>query len=94
MKRNLLSAVALAVALPFAAFAQAPASSTGSAESTTAAPAAKSESKSTESKTTTQADGSVKTEKKSTEKKAKKTAPRHKAAKRSAAQVSPAPAAN
>jgi len=61
MKRT-LSAVVLAAALPFAAFAQAPATS-GSDTSTTAAPATKSESK-TESKSTTQADGSMKTEKK------------------------------
>ena len=90
MKR-ILSAVVLAVALPFAAFAQAPATS-GSDIKTTAAPATKSESK-TESKSTTQADGSMKTEKKHSEKKAKKSAPRHKAAKRSGEQVSPAPAA-
>ena len=63
--RRILSAVVLAAALPFAAFAQAPATS-GSATSTTAAPATKSESK-TESKSTTQADGSMKTEKKHTE---------------------------
>jgi hypothetical protein len=87
MKR-ILSAAVLAVALPFAAFAQAP-STTGS-DTSTAAPA-KSESK-TESKTSTQADGTVKTEKKHTEKKAKKTSPRHKAAKRSG-EATQAPAA-
>ena len=89
--RRILSAVVLAAALPFAAFAQAPATG-GSDTSSKAAPATKSESK-TESKSTTQADGSMKTEKKHTEKKAKKTAPRHKAAKRSGEQASPAPAA-
>ena len=83
--RRILSAVVLAAALPFAAFAQAPAA--GGSDTSTAAPATKSESK-TESKSTTQADGSMKTEKK-----AKKTAPRHKAAKRSGEQASPAPAA-
>jgi len=87
MKR-ILSAAVLAVALPFAAFAQAP-STTGS-DTSTAAPATKSESK-TESKTSTQADGTVKTEKHS-EKKAKKTSPRHKAAKRSG-EATQAPAA-
>jgi hypothetical protein len=89
MKR-ILSAAVLAVALPFTAFAQAPA--TSGSDTSTAAPATKSESK-TESKTSTQADGSVKTEKKHSEKKAKKTAPRHKAAKRSGEQATQAPVA-
>src|SRR5262249_44115876 len=89
LMKRILSAVALAVALPFAAFAQAPA--TSGSDTSTAAPATKSESK-TESKSTAKGDGSVKTEKKHWEKKAKKPAPRHKAAKRSSEQVSPAPA--
>src|SRR6185295_10372293 len=91
LMKRILSAAVLAVALPFTAFAQAPATS-GSSDTSTAAPATKSESK-TESKTSTQADGSVKTEKKHSEKKAKKTAPRHKAAKRSGEQATQAPVA-
>jgi hypothetical protein len=77
MKSNLFSAVLLSAVLPFAAFAQAPAASSGSA--------AKTETK-TESKMDSTDKGAVKTEKtekKTTQKKGeKKAAPRHTAAKR------------